>query len=702
VNFFWLNATRNLNEIHRQAKEISIRDRQQSASIHKKRDEVQALIRDYQTVFSRISISLELTEGPKSFNALFHWCSSDSFGTVTNLADFGLNPTKLDLFLHNFLHLLPGMALSLNFASLAQMGPLPGSGLLAESFFFSSVLPSLFGHLWCSELTTAYLNFLFAAVDKNPSFRKSFLVQALTTFVRLTCGENYLNEVFGQSLLMLLRDEIAPSECAIAICQNMLTKRPLLSRVVQRLITEFDGRSEIMAPVAFVVECLITPTIHRPKESGALDPKLPLGIDEIDKLRWVGDLISIASTGDQSGPSVEIMRRLERFIDALKGVTPRTDQVSAVNVMSLLNVDSIRLQLSLPGIPILLKLVRECDVFVQLKALADQLLNDTVMPFSFYELDVCDLSIFGIIPRESKSASERAESKTQQANILFQLFDSIPVRWNAPQYSLSEFISFQTQCCQIQRHVMGLLLLDMIRLRTASWTPDRWTEFLPSLDDELQKRSKHLESQRSLFMELVGLHLTFNEMNRQLSHFSELIEQTQCGLLYAAFVSENPNCLNEFETQLDALARDPGDFLGYFRGSLKAFPSGIKEQQKLFHSFVLHHHCWLMNRLSFDRFMAFHEEFTDLDEKIRFASDETIQCFCVDPAPDKARRLFDSVGFSEAFRLLNAGRAAMLPILALPKISSAIELLNQLFALYFNQSAQADELTPLIHFLFLK
>jgi hypothetical protein len=195
--------------------------------------------------------------------------------------------------------------------------------------------------------------------------------------------------------------------------------------------------------------------------------------------------------------------------------------------------------------------------------------------------------------------------------------------------------------------------------------------------------------------------LKLTELVRQTNRMRELVEETKNSLVYHSFLQEIPQFSAEFTSLVDTFLTDPAEFTSYFTKSLKYFSNVLKES-RIYGSLMLHHHCWMMNKLSFEQFLLFHPEFNDLDQLIQNASDETIQWFCVQPAPGKTRKLFDSAAFDEAFDLLNRARQVFLPMIALPKISAAIELLNNLFTLYYGQSAQADELTPLIHFLFLK
>jgi hypothetical protein len=333
---------------------------------------------------------------------------------------------------------------------------------------------------------------------------------------------------------------------------------------------------------------------------------------------------------------------------------------------------------------------------MQMKSLAEQLHLDTQLPLVFYEVEISEPSVYGIFLSEPSASVDRPETRGQLAQSVFQLLELVPLRWNAPTGSLSRFVDFHAHICACEPHVEALLAISFIRMRAASWTERQWVDFLPSLDDELQSRAKRIEQQTQLFMELVGLHGKLAAAVRQLSRLLDAVEEAASSQLYRSFIDGTPALVAEFHATADALLADQAEFSAFFERSLRFLAPALLPRLKV------HQHCWMLSALSFDRWLPLHSEFGELDGMIARASDEAIQWFCVDPAPLKARKLFQSVAFEEAFALLRAGRAAMLPLIALPKISAAIELLNDLFCLDYQTSAQADELTPLLHFLFLK
>jgi hypothetical protein len=142
----------------------------------------------------------------------------------------------------------------------------------------------------------------------------------------------------------------------------------------------------------------------------------------------------------------------------------------------------------------------------------------------------------------------------------------------------------------------------------------------------------------------------------------------------------------------------PDEFVPLFMSSL----SNLKVEGEKSQPLLVYYHCHLMRQNGFPKFQYDFPKFAVFDKRISEVSEDMVRSFCVDPAPASARLLFSNPVLTDAIALLKEGWEYEVPLIALPRIASAIELLNDIYFLSNGSPAQADALTPLIHYLLMK
>lgn len=697
MNFYWLDVSHSLSDIHRRVKQINRKEEYIESHINEKRKEVLELIREVQKNMATNTFILNLFNVSNSSEVLRFCLGHKGFPTERSIDSFGYPKAKLDMFIQQLLRVLPHLAEKLNFSKLANLKLEKLLGVDHERVFFASTLPSLFGYCWCAELVNGYLDFLFTALLTNDTFKENYMVISLTNIVRLLSKVSYNREVFSEPILLLLNRSISEQECALAIVKNLSASINIMPAIIKQIIKRFSSEEEVRAwtPLMFIVNCVILPIMRHPKETGTIDARIPMTEEGYQRLSTAMKIIedAVTATGER-----EIQCLLLDLMKVISEMGSENDMMSASFVLPLLNSRSFSLQLTLPSIGILIELARHSSLSMQLSGLAEQLVVPEKNPIVFYEFEFKDLSVYNIsLTEETKQSMGDRNQEVFMESILALLLHA-PIRVDAPQASLAKFIEFHKMCAETEGDNKLLLLIDDLTTKGKEMTDKQWSGTLPSLEDRLQQYEREIMFKTRTLMELATIHCDLSVFNEAEIYIRRMSEESRDAKLYGLFVSKNREIVDEFGNSIEKFKSSPQAFEAFFCKYMKTFAAFAQDNTDFLRALLSHHHCWLMSNIPFADYVKLNDEYQELDDLLFSATDKHIQMFCVEPACEKTRRLFTNAAFHDAIQMVTEVQRIASPLLAIEKLSNMVMQLNELFKLHYDTYAQADELSPLINY----
>ncbi|OHT13722.1 hypothetical protein TRFO_16042 [Tritrichomonas foetus] len=698
--FSWSNISHNLNEIHQQAKEVAIQNNFLISHIKMKQMDVLQKIDQVQKdmSFSTLLMSFYNIEDAASLTD-FYW-NFYKFEIINDPSEYGFPKPKLTMFIQQFTKNLTQLASILDFKSMdpSECPPVPFRIDPIEYLLYSTI-PSLFGHFWCSELIEKYIDFIFTAALTNPSFSDVYLEMSFSNFIRTTCNSKFFSQSLGPALLEILQSDLITIEgCAADIIAKMHENIFLLPRHVRRMISRFSNPDEstIFSPSVFVANCLVIPPLKYPKEWGVIDSKFSISESGYQILERVSELISSIAQGALE--SNELTYSFYDFVNDAAEVDDKKDTISISDILPLLGKESISLIFSLPDISLLAYLVEKSPCSMLLKGTAEHLIHNKILPHLFFSCDIKEIRQYRIMPSGSLFKANNESFKASLVSAIFSFFEISNVFSDAPSNSIKEFIEFHqmhSKNVNDTKVVMALRLIDSLR-------PKEWTDIMPSLDDELRRQRKFIETNSAVFMELAILNQKFDEITAKISDSFTMAIGAHTSRLYDDFLRNNSELKVQFSDLSPEFLASSERFTEFFNNSRYLLKDYTNKSPQTYEPLLHYHHCWMLKQLTFEKFQQVHSSFSGMDKVIEKADEKVIESFCVAPAPAKIRYLFRSnTVFEEARSLLAIGRSIENPLIALPSMAAAIEVLNRMYLLEFEKNAQADELTPLIHYLFL-
>jgi hypothetical protein len=267
------------------------------------------------------------------------------------------------------------------------------------------------------------------------------------------------------------------------------------------------------------------------------------------------------------------------------------------------------------------------------------------------------------------------------ADSVLKLFQELPLRPNAPKSDLADFLEFHRRHAVVNRDTEKLVHIEILKSEGLN------NSLIPGLEDSLDRLKKRNERDSEDLLELTTVYSSLLDFSKILIDVVKVTSHAHMSDKFSRVLVNAPTFMAA-----------PEDFPSRFKHSIASFKRDTEKYQQL----AAYYHCRLMRSIGFDRFQAAFPNFAVLDRLIYEADESVIRSFCMDPAPISARKLFASPALEESITLLKKGWSYEIPLMALPRIACAIELLNDVYVLANGCPAQADSLTPLIHYLLMK
>ena len=698
--FSWSNISHNLSEIHQQAKEASVRNNFLISHIKMKQFDVTQKIDQIQKdlSFSSLSQCFLNMKDAKILTDLY-W-NFFKFEIINDPAEFGFPKSKLLVFIQQITKNLLQMASILNFNCL-QSGDCPSIPFQIEpiDYVLFSTIPSLFGHFWSAELIEKYIDFIFIAATTNNTFSELYLEMSLSNLIRVTCNQKFFSKGIGDPLMNYLQSSsMTEQECVQIIFSKVHEKIFLIPRHIRRIITRFNNEKErlIYTPSVFVARCILLPAMQYPKEWGAINSKFPIDDEGKTKIKKVIKLIYEISKG--TFETNELTYAFNDFINDIADVDDQNDAITLSDVLPLLGKESISLLFSLPDISILAYLVYHSQCPMLIKGTAEKLINKKVSPHLFVSCDIKEIKQYQIVPSGSLFKANNDPYQSSLVSAIFTFFEIANVINDAPSNSIKEFIEFHQMYAKNINDTKSIVSLMLIN----SLCPKEWPDIMPALDDEIKRRRKLILRNESVFLDLNVLNQKCDEIAEKIAHLFKIAIGSHASNIFESFIKQNPDLQDQLSYQTPGLLISPEKFTEFFNKLRMQIKEYTTNAPQAYETLLSYGHCWVMKTLTFQKFKLAHPDFNKMDNIIENANEQIIKSYCIMPAPAKIRHLFNSkIVFGEAISLLSIGRHIENPLIALPYLASSIETLNRMYLLEFEKNAQADELTPLIHYLFL-
>jgi hypothetical protein len=324
--------------------------------------------------------------------------------------------------------------------------------------------------------------------------------------------------------------------------------------------------------------------------------------------------------------------------------------------------------------------------------------------FGFFRLDVRRFEFALPAPRATRSKSfETVSSRVVvAARSIYKFMECETAREDSPE-SLTEFLRTYEASARAHGCLPKLKWVTHIALKLQQLPAEEFSAILDALDAEIRRQRETLGANHAL---LTGISRAVIDLDEQIDGYRQRTERAFEPLynsLLGLFLGQAPQIQATVNTQKGQLFVDKKAFVDCFTGGLeklKGFLAPIAPHT--FSAVAAHFHSWLMQRLTLDEFIQCHEEYVASDELLTGVTKAVINQLCIIPAPKQLKSILAHPPLFQfcEIELLNA-EFLELPIEAIVKIASAINLIQKMFELAHGCAPQADEMTPLFNFALL-
>ena len=705
MNNVWICSEKTLSQIHQEVKESCTFQEFQESQLKKNQKQLLEKIQFLQENLCINFIQQSLYGADVKISKPFYE-TEFNFEIQKTLDQFGLNKQSINQFIYLLTKNIQKFAETIDFnkmPSINSQAPFIPYDLTPFQFILYSTLPSIFGYCWCSELAESYINFIFHALAYNPTFLDTYMTYSFSNFIRVSNGSIFFKSTMTDVLLDIIKNSYTKIkeqelyEKASTILINMKKNISLLPRHVRRIIRRFFGEKEstIMSPESFVVYCLIIPALKQPKEWGIVDPTVMITSATLTNLNSLSYLFQEALI---KVSLKDLKQHLLDFVSECDNVDESSDLVQVSQIMPLMGSDTLHLVFSLPDLIALVYLVKNSGISDILKQINENIPTDKPVPLIFTQIDLKEYSQYQI------TATGEQITDSSDNNIListfFKFFEETSVCNTAP-HNLKDFISFHKRKAELENKVtVQLILQKLIKICPPEGSVE-WNDITPSLEDELQRQKVILSLGEEKISKLAAITEILDQTINDLQILFESPKSIYPSLLFETFIDMNIDIKTSFEKRSVGYAFNLDSFYSLFDSITKKINdqfSDVSVVQKV----IFNLHSWLMLQIPFDSYQSSHREFAELDEILFHPPEESISYYCIDPAPKKDKILFEYTNiFEEAIDQLKQARNITIPLVALKNFKNCVNMLNRLFMIEYGSSAQADELTPLIHYLLL-
>ena len=707
MNNVWINSQKTLNEIHQDVKETVTCQEFQESLVKKNQQKLLEKIQTLQEHSCLNFIQQTLYGADVKISKPFYDTEFD-FKIHDNLEEFNLNGQSLNKFFYYVTKNIQKFAETVNFLKIPAMNSLAlfvPFDITPFQWILYSTLPSIFGYCWCSELAESYIDFIFHAVLNNPTFLDTYMTYSFANFIRVSDGETFFKSSMSSVLLDVVKNQsgkITEQELftiAENILLNMINNISLLPRHARRIIRRFFGQkeSEIMAPEEFVVYSMIMPALKQPKEWGIINPTLFISSSTITNLNSLSNLFrdSLKKVSLRS-----LKQHLSDFVSECDNVDESSDLVQVSQIMPLMDSDTLHMVISIPDILALAYLVRNSEISDTFNKQINENVNINVtVPFAFTEIELKEYSQYQITATETQKMN--VDNDNALIYTFFKFFEDTAVCDIAPN-NLEDFLNFHKRKAELENKVIVQLNLQkLIRIFPEKDTME-WCDIIPSLQNELQRQKVVISLDEEKISKISAISDKIDKKINDLKHLFESPKSQYPSLIFESFIDMNLELKNSFESQISTFVSQLDSFYTLFETFTKHIHDKI-QPEVIANNVILNLHSWMLIQIPFDSYKAEHPLYSQKDLILMNPPDTAINYYCVEPAPQKVRILFEYENiFKEAISQLNLARTTLIPLVAFNHVNNAVNILNRLFFIEYGSSAQADELTPLIHFLLLQ
>lgn len=691
-------ASRSLNNLHQDVKKTCTRREFQRSHILKQQTFVlEKIINLQQKICLNCIQQCQYGANVDDSLAPFYF-STVSYELQTKFEKGGIDKQNLDQFFIQLSKNLNQFSSTVDFTKLANLDDeiLIPYDFCPAHFILSSTLPSIFGYCWSSEFAESYIDFLFNTALVNPTFTSAHFTFSLSNFLRISIGSTFYKRSMGSEIYNLVTSFKTQDGDLLAIVSgiinNMHQNIQLIPRHVRRIIRRFLNIDEnkLFTAESFVCECLIVPAIKQPKEYGVIDYSLTISPNIFTKLNNLCGKFLEASCGD---PDSDLHKKFASFVSECADVDEIADLPLVSQILPLLGNQNLPLVLSVPDACCLAYLVRYSDCPNNLKSLAEKIATKSVSPFRFVSVILDDLS---------DNTNEEKETCSPITKLLFNFFRIAPIYENSPN-ELNSFTAFHQKKAEQEQDDDTQILLQRIICTYPEKCSKEFADILPDLEDELNRQKLFATKEEE---SLAKLSVLCSKIDSRAEFYDKQFEDPH-NAFYSLIFEDFINSLDDFKDlerrSLEYIISVP-KFISIFDTYYKILHSSkIMADDETFKKLVICLHTWFMMQIPLDAYVPFHPPYKSIDDLFMSPSEKMINELCIDPAGSKVKKLFQNVEiFQLAIDQMSEARKFSIPCIALEHLNNAMNILSMLFFMEYGSSAQADELTPIIHYLLLK
>jgi hypothetical protein len=606
-----------------------------------------------------------------------------------------------------------------------QPAPYLPTGVKPREFLGCSALPALFGHCWAPEFRHGYIKFLTTIAKKLPesafvNFREHWLFECFKNYIHASNIHHFLQLSIGDVLIRIVRDGPAPLnklvEWVKEMVARMLTNLPTFPNDVRLLLRKFGALREDPAKRLAQIEilfldCIAAPAISTPKAYCILPQTFQLDMSpdgparSLQMLAQLFRFIRHAKQAQMRYPDLDTAQLekipLAAFLQELTGINLKIEDLGEPtlrDVMRCGNWGQATMLFTIPDICLLARVLPH-DVFPEARLIP----VDQKVDFEFFRVPI-SVSALKLTTRGSASHEllQPSSAVGVAARGLYTFLTRVKEDRGAPD-DLAQFLRYHESTARKRVDFGRYLYLNHLTLRLSTLKDSDLADIFPALETEIQKQRELVDRNGLLLTKIARLTI---QLEAEVTAYQRKADQSFAILyscLLSGFLDSDSSVAATFAQRRGEFLTDKRAFMDFFvtcLGKLKAYLSQFAEHT--FPKVAAHFHTWIMQRIPLQEFTNTHPDFPRKDDALSTVSKDIIAGVCIDPAPEKLKTIFVNPPLFQfcQIELLNA-EMVELPLEAILRIASAVNLVQKMFELAYGVAPQADEMTPLFNYALL-
>lgn len=604
-----------------------------------------------------------------------------------------------------------------------EQAPFLPPNVQAKDFIACSTLPALFGHCWTFDLKIAYINFIVKIAQSLPksvfsNFRQHWLFNCFKNYIYASNIHTFLKLSMWDILLEVIRSKETNHNALIGrvsdIVQRMeanISTFPMDVRILLRkfaCLTSGETVDVSMIEMLFM-DGILAPAISMPKTYCVLPATFQLEEQRRSPLLVLASVFTLILHPEQAkARHTDIdLDRLSKipfgsFLKKLANVDPATVDANGPTLVDVMK---------LVGQPCAIMLFTMSDVYLLANAMSDILSTaHEIKPKNFEKFEFFRYELWNVESLLSQRVEirvnevERAPPSTlaSVASALFKFLTYAPYNERSPN-TLTDFLRFYESQAHLRIDFKMYTYLNHLVMKLQELLPNEYPDVFGYLDDEIRRQKEFIDRNNFLLNAITRASIQLDHELEAITRKTELSYPIIYSCILHLWLKTDPTVQQQMRESSQAMLTSKAAFVEFFSGAV----ARMKQFVAPFAGYAIpgvtaHFHTWITQALTLEEFQSLHPEFARKDSMLTGATPDIFRQICIDPAPAKLKPLFVEKALFDFCRieLLNASLLKV-PLEAITKISSAVNIVQKMFELACGGMPQADEMTPLFNFALL-